>query len=234
MMKMDCIQSIQRAIDYMENHMLENITYENVARHVHMSNYHFHRMFRMIVGITANEYIRNRRLSMAGQQLVLSDEKVIDIAFKYGYETPESFAKAFQRFHGVTPSMAKHSGVQLKSYNRLTIKIEYEGGAVMDYRIIQKEKFSLLAKVESFRNESVTEEGNNDIPDFWDRCGTEGVFDILKEYTKTHNIYGVCAPISETSNYFDYGIGMLYEGGEVPEGFRVWEVWIPVTKKYNH
>lgn len=166
MMKMDCIQSIQRAIDYMENHMLENITYENVARHVHMSNYHFHRMFRMIVGITANEYIRNRRLSMAGQQLVLSDEKVIDIAFKYGYETPESFAKAFQRFHGVTPSMAKHSGVQLKSYNRLTIKIEYEGGAVMDYRIIQKEKFSLLAKVESFRNESVTEEGNNDIPDF--------------------------------------------------------------------
>ena len=221
---MDCIQSIRKAIDYMENHLLEHITYENVARHVHMSNYHFHRMFRMITGITANEYIRNRRLSMAGQELVLSDKKVIDIALKYGYETPESFAKAFQRFHGVTPAMAKQPGVQLKSFNRLTIKIQFEGGTVMDYQIVQKEKFCLLAKVESFQNESIAEEGNQDIPDFWERCGAEGVFDILREHTNIHDIYGVCAPVSETSNYFEYGIGMFYEGGKVPEGFRVWEV----------
>uniref|UniRef100_UPI004055FEE9 AraC family transcriptional regulator n=1 Tax=Acetatifactor sp. TaxID=1872090 RepID=UPI004055FEE9 len=221
---MDCIQSIRSAIEYMENHMLENITYEDVARHVYMSNYHFHRLFSMIVGMTANEYIRNRRLSMAGQELVMSDKKVIDIALKYGYESPESFAKAFSRFHGVSPSVAKCSGAQLKIFSRLTVKIQFEGGTAMEYKIVEREKFKLLAKVEAFRNESVSEEDNTDIPDFWDRCGADGVFDMLKKHTKNHDIYGVCAPVSKESNYFDYGIGMVYDGEEVPEGFRIWEV----------
>jgi AraC family transcriptional regulator len=88
---MDCIQSIQKAIEYMEEHMLEKISYEEVASQLYMSNYHFHRLFSMITGITANEYIRNRRLSMAGQELIMSDKRVIDIALKYGYESPESF-----------------------------------------------------------------------------------------------------------------------------------------------
>lgn len=221
---MDCIQSIRSAIEYMENHMLDNITYEDVARHVYMSNYHFHRLFSMIVGITANEYIRNRKLSMAGQELIMSDKRIIDIALKYGYESPESFAKAFSRFHGVTPSIAKRSGVQLKSFNRLTIKIQFEGGTEMEYKIVEREKFKLLAKVEAFRNESVSEEGNTEIPDFWKQCGADGVFEVLKQHTKSHDIYGVCAPISKESNYFDYGIGMVYDGDDVPEGFRIWEV----------
>jgi len=221
---MDCIQSIRSAIEYMEEHLLENVTYEDVARHVYMSNYHFHRLFSMIVGITANEYIRNRKLSLAGQELVMSDKKVIDIALKYGYESPESFAKAFMRFHGVTPSAAKHSGANLKIYNRLTIKIQFEGGTAMEYKIVEREQFKLLTKVEAFRNESVSEEGNTEIPDFWDKCGAEGVFEILKKNAKHPDIYGVCAPVSKESNYFDYGIGMIYDGGDVPEGFRVWEV----------
>lgn len=222
--KMDCIQSIRKAIDYMEEHMLSDITYEDVARHVYMSNYHFHRLFSMIVGMTANEYIRNRRLSMAGQELILSDKKVIDIALKYGYESPESFTKAFSRFHGVTPNNAKHSGAKLKSFNRLTIKIQFEGGTAMEYKIVEREPFKLLAKVEAFRNESVSEEGNKEIPDFWDKCGADGVFEVLKKHTKDHNIYGVCTPTSKESDYFDYGIGMIYDGGDVPDGFRVWEV----------
>ena len=80
---MDCIQSIQKAIDYMEANMLENISYEDAARHLHMSNCHFHRLFSMLTGMTANEYIRSRRLSMAGQELIMSDAKIIDIALKY-------------------------------------------------------------------------------------------------------------------------------------------------------
>ena len=107
---MDCIQSIQKAIDYMEANMLENISYEDAARHLHMSNYHFHRLFSMLTGMTANEYIRSRRLSMAGQDLIMSDAKIIDIALKYGYDSPDGFAKAFYRFHGVTPNMAKQPG----------------------------------------------------------------------------------------------------------------------------
>lgn len=221
---MDCIQSIQKAIDYMEMHILEKLSYEDVAKELYMSNYHFHRLFSMITGMTANEYIRNRRLSMAGQELIMSDKKVIDIAFKYGYESPESFTKAFSRFHGVSPSVAKRSGSSLQSFNRLMIKIKLEGGSVMEYKIVEREKFKLLAKVEAFSNESISEENNTEIPDFWDMCGEKGIFKVLRENASNHDIYGICAPISKESTYFDYGIGMLYDDGNVPEGYRVWDV----------
>jgi AraC family transcriptional regulator len=221
---MEFIQSIQRAIEYMEENLLENINYEDVARHVYLSNYHFHRIFSMITGITANEYIRNRRLSMAGQELIMSDEKVIDIAMKYGYDSPESFTKAFSRFHGVTPNVAKRAGNELKSFNRLVIKIQLEGGKVMDYKIVERESFQLLAKVERFRNETISENGNTEIPDFWKQCGEAGVFEVLKNNTKKHDFYGVCAPISKESDRFDYGIGMKYDGGTVPEGYVIWDV----------
>ena len=111
----------------------------------------------------------------------MSDKKVIDIAFKYGYETPESFTKAFTRFHGVTPNKAKRSGTKLHSFNRLVIKIKLEGGTVMDYTIVGMEKFQLLTKVQAFRNTSVSEKGNTEIPDFWKQCGADGTFDILKK-----------------------------------------------------
>ncbi len=221
---MEFIQSIQRAIDYMEEHLLDPINYEDVARHVYMSNYHFHRIFSMITGITANEYIRNRRLSMCGQELIMSEVKIIDIAMKYGYDSPESFSKAFSRFHGVTPNVAKRAGMELKSFNRLVIKIQLEGGKVMDYKIVERESFQLLAKVESFKNEIISEEGSTEIPGFWKSCGEAGVFEVLKEHTQKHDFYGVCAPISKESDRFDYGIGMKYDGGNVPEGFSIWEV----------
>lgn len=221
---MDCIQSMYKAIEYMEENLLEGITYEDVARQVYMSNYHFHRLFSMLSGITANEYIRNRKLSMAGQDLSLSDAKVIDIAFKYGYESPESFAKAFSRFHGVTPNMAKRPGVRLRSFNRLVIQLTLEGGATMEYRIEERGTFQLLAKVKAFRNESISEDGNTEIPDYWKECDREGVFDVLRQNTGKHDIYGVCAPISQTSPCFDYGIAMEYDGGDIPEGYRLWTV----------
>ncbi|MDF2473298.1 MAG: AraC family transcriptional regulator [Anaerocolumna sp.] len=221
---MDCIQSIQKALDYMEEHILEPINYEDVARQVYMSNYHFHRIFSMITGITATEYIRNRRLSMAGQELVLSNTTIIDTALKYGYDSPESFTKAFSRFHGVTPSVVKRAGMHLKSFNRLVIKITLEGGTIMEYRIVERESFQLLAKVLAFRNETISEEGNTEIPDFWKACGSAGIFDVLSKYTAKHDIYGVCAPISKESNHFDYGIAMEYDGGNIPEGYKIWDV----------
>lgn len=120
--KMECIESIQKAIEYMEKNIMEDINYEDVARQVYMSNYHFHKIFSMITGITANEYIRKRRLSMAGQEISLSHAKITDVSMKYRYDSPESFSKAFTRFHGITPNVARRSGAQLKSFNRLIIK----------------------------------------------------------------------------------------------------------------
>jgi len=225
---MDCIQTIQKAIKYMEDHMMDKITYEDVARQLYVSNYHFHRLFSMITGITANEYIRNRKLSMAGQELILSDKKIIDIALKYGYETPESFTKAFSRFHGVTPSVAKRSGAQLQFFDRLVIKIQLEGGTVMEYKIVEKERFSLLLKVKAFRNESVSENGNTEIPDFWKQCGENGVFDVLKDHTKNQDVYGACAPISTENTYFEYGIGGVHDGGKVPSEFCIWNIESPL------
>lgn len=189
-----------------------------------MSNYHFHRLFSMITGITANEYIRKRRLSMAGQEISMSDAKVLDISLKYGYDSPESFSKAFMRFHGVTPGIARRSGMELKSFNRLIIKISLEGGTIMDYKIVKKESFKLLTKVKEFRVESISEEDNRDIPNFWNECAESGVLKQLKSNTKKQDIYGACKPISKESKYFDYGIAMEYCGGDIPEGFVVWDV----------
>ena len=125
---MQWIASIQQAISYMEAHLLEEINYEDVARQVHTSGYEFHRAFSFLTGMTPNAYIRNRRLSLAGREIVETREKITDIALKYGYDTPESFTKAFTRFHGVAPKFARASGAKLALFNPLMIKITVEGG----------------------------------------------------------------------------------------------------------
>ena len=109
---MDWIVGMQKAIDYIENHLTEKIDYDIVAAQSFSSSYHFQRVFSILCGFTIGEYIRNRRLSLAGSELATTDAKVIDVALKYGYESPDSFAKAFKQFHGVLPSQVKNNGVK--------------------------------------------------------------------------------------------------------------------------
>ena len=135
---MDWITGMQKAIDYIEENLTESIDYEKVAAESYSSSYHFQRVFSILCGYTLGEYIRLRRLSLAGAELVGGKEKVIDIALKYGYDSPDSFAKAFQKFHGITPSQARADGSKLKSFSRLSIKISLEGGYTMNYRIEEK------------------------------------------------------------------------------------------------
>ncbi len=139
---MNWISGIQKAIDFIEEHLLEEIDYDMVAIQSFSSSYHFQRVFSILCGFTVGEYIRNRRLSLAGEELVKTQIKVIDIALKYGYESPDSFTKAFQKFHGITPSAAK-SGGNLKSFSRLVLKISLEGGTTMNYRIEEKPEMIL-------------------------------------------------------------------------------------------
>ena len=106
---MNFIFGLQNAIDYIENHLTEEIDYNEIAKQSFSSSYHFQRVFSILCGFTIGEYIRNRRLSIAGSELATTDAKVIDVALKYGYESPDSFAKAFQRFHGILPSQAQHN-----------------------------------------------------------------------------------------------------------------------------
>ncbi|MFA9560406.1 helix-turn-helix domain-containing protein [Evansella sp. AB-rgal1] len=230
---MDIIKNLQTAINYMEDNILEPITYEDVANHLHISRYHFHRTFSMVTGMTANEYIRNRRLSMAGQEISVSDVKVIDVALKYGYDSPESFTKAFSRFHGITPNLARRAGVQLQSFNPLLIKIKLEGGIRLDYRIEKSEAYTVLAKVKKFRNEIISEAGTNEIADFWKDACNDGTFATLKQHAVNSDMYGLCAPISKESTHFDYGIGVKSAGGPIPDGYTEWEVkptlWLAFT-----
>ena len=123
---MDWIIGIQRAIDHIEENLTCEIDYERLAAEGFSSSYHFQRVFHILCGYTLGEYIRMRRLSLAGEELTKSKKKVIDIALKYGYDSPDSFTKAFQNFHGITPSQARTDGIMLKSFSRLSIKISLE------------------------------------------------------------------------------------------------------------
>ncbi len=116
--------------------------------------------------MTANEYIRNRRLTLAAQELQTTNLSVIDPAYKYGYESPENFSKAFSRFHGSTPKQAKKPGAKLRLFNPLVIKITMEGGSIMDYRMEHRGPQQFLAMVGAFSNEIINDDNDHSIPDF--------------------------------------------------------------------
>jgi len=160
---MDWVTGIQNAINYIENHLTDEIDMELVAKETACSEFYFQRIFSILCGITLGDYIRNRRLTLAGNELCISDSRVIDVAFKYGYESPESFTRAFTRFHGITPSEAKKDGSKLKSFSRLTVKITLSGGNIMDYKIVEKEAFDIIEKIEAHTVEN--SENAKSIPD---------------------------------------------------------------------
>lgn len=164
------IQLIQQAIFYMEKHILEDITYTEVAKSVYMSSYNFHRIFSFITGMTAGEYLRKRRLTLAAQELQKTDISIIEAAYKYGYETPESFSKAFARFHGSTPKQARQKGAKLHLFSPLVIKIIMEGGRIMDYRMERRESQRFLTLVRAFPNEIINDDADHSISDFWEEC----------------------------------------------------------------
>ena len=141
---MDWISGMQKAIDFIEDNITDELDYIEISKQAYVSSFHFQRVFSILCGYTVGEYIRNRRLTLAGAELSHSDVKVIDVALKYGYDTPESFTRAFTRFHGITPSSARQKGVNLKSFSRLSIKLSLEGGNVMNYRIEEKDEMTFI------------------------------------------------------------------------------------------
>lgn len=218
---MDWITGIQNAINYIENHLTEEIDYDKAAAEAACSSFYFQRIFSILCDIPLSEYIRNRRLTLAGNELNASNAKVLDIALKYGYESPESFARAFSKFHGTTPSEAKKSGSKLKSFSRLSVKITMSGGSVMDYKIVEKEAFEILEKVEAHSIENET--NAKSIPDFWTRSHNDGTVKTLFENATDNTfIFGVCyGNNSDSAKTFNYSIGATCdENTIVPKGFR--------------
>ncbi len=124
---MGWMDAIGSAIQYIEVHITDELTVDMIAKHVNISPFYFQKGFSMLCGFTISEYIRNRRLALAGNDIAASDEKIIDIALKYGYDSPDSFTKAFTRFHGATPASVRKDKVMLKSFAPLKIKFSLEG-----------------------------------------------------------------------------------------------------------
>ena len=131
---MDWVRTINDAIEYMEENLTEDITLADISKAVNLSAFHFQRAFTLLTGMSPAEYLRKRRLSQAGSELAKGDWKVIDIALRYGYDSPESFTKAFTRFHGVSPAQVK-KGEPIRFMSRYTVRITIEGGCIMEYKI---------------------------------------------------------------------------------------------------
>ncbi|AOT71920.1 AraC family transcriptional regulator [Geosporobacter ferrireducens] len=212
---MEWIQILNAAVEYMEVHLLENITVNDVADDVHISTYHFQRAFSMITGMSVGEYIRNRRLSLAGQALTQKGAKVLDTALEYGYETAESFSKAFERFHGIKPSQAKRTGATLKSFNRIIIKIAIEGGCIIQYRIEKKPAFNVVLYPEVFEASTCEVE----IPDKWLAYNSRNKEEVVCPQM------GVRIFDQSSNGMFTYGIGCHIDlTNHIPKGFKIYEI----------
>lgn len=138
------LKHMNRALSYIEENLTNDIKPQEVAKLACCSEYHFSRMFSYIAGVSLSEYIRRRRLTSAGFELSHNQEKVIDVALKYGYSSPDSFARAFKAFHGIKPSEAKHAGQLLKAYPPMTFQLSIKGGQAMNYRIEEKQPFRIV------------------------------------------------------------------------------------------
>ncbi len=141
---MDSLKNMNAAMRYIEDNLTHEIDFKEVAKIAFCSEYHFKRMFSFLAGISLSEYIRCRRLTLAAFELKDSNAKVIDVAIKYGYNSPDSFTRAFQNLHGITPSEARSTIRSLKAYSPMTFQLSIQGGNEMNYRIEEKEPFQII------------------------------------------------------------------------------------------
>jgi len=224
--QMDWITGIQRALDYTEEHLTDSIDYETVAKQAYSSEFHFQRMFSMLCGYALGDYIRMRRLTLAAQELIQTSDKVIDIALKYGYDTPESFSRAFAKFHGITPTEARR-GKNVKSFSRLSVKLILSGVSTMDYRIEAMGPFKVICKKKRI-NKPQGEIATADVSAFWDECNKNGTIEALCGYAKfdkLRGILGICFSGDMADSGFPYGIGAEYNGAAVKdEGFDIVDI----------
>lgn len=206
---MEWTKAISEAIMYIENNITEDISAEKIARQVNISSFYFQRGFTMLCGFTISEYIRNRRLALAAGELS-AGAKVIDTALKYCYDSPDSFAKAFYRFHGVTPSMVQKGATTVKAFAPLKITLSLKGGYIVDYKIVKKESFTVIGALKKFAYDNAYAE----IPKFWEEHYKKGNGKYVC------GMFGVCFDELMENNSFDYMIADVYNpGADIPEGF---------------
>lgn len=184
---MDWIRLLNDSISYIEENLTGEISYETVARIAGCSVYNFQRMFSYITDRSLSEYIRNRRLTMAAFDLLNSNQRIIDISHKYGYESQDAFSRAFRNFHGVLPSSVRNETVQLKSCPRLSFQITVKGENHMNYQIVQWPAFSVMGAAYKMDTQKAPEI----IPTVWDNAWKEGIPNKLIENSPNYRPSGI-------------------------------------------
>lgn len=164
---MDWTARLNEALGYMEDNLEKTVEIEEAARLANCSLFHFCRMFEVVFGTGPAEYVRRRRLSRAALDLAASKDKVIDVALRYGWESPESFAKAFRRCFGITPSEARQNDIELETWPPIQLAVILKGDKTMKYRIIEKDTIELAGV--SLRTTNTDGENMKVIPEFGKR-----------------------------------------------------------------
>jgi AraC family transcriptional regulator len=174
---MEWIEGLNKSMNYIEEHLTEEIDYEQAAKLACCSTYHFQRMFAYMANLPLSEYIRRRRMSLAAVDLQNGDNKIIDVALKYGYNSPTAFNRAFQNIHGIAPSLLKESGASIKSYPPISFKITIKGVEELNYRIEKKESFRIAGTVQPLHRE--IEKNFEIVPQMWYKAAVDGTLPKL-------------------------------------------------------
>ncbi len=229
---MEWSRVIGDAVQYMEGHIMEDISVYDVAAYVHVSPFYFHKGFSLLCGYSMTEYLRNRRMAMAGEELITSGISVTELAMKYGYDSPDSFSKAFSRFHGHTPLAVRREQAAIKTFAPLKLSISLSGGYIMDYRIESKASFTVVGVAREFGYDNARQA----IPLFWEEYFSgkknkpvSGMFGInidlrTGEKSGKSGLYGAAphdgeTPAGQGKGKFEYLIADLYDSSAgIPEG----------------
>lgn len=198
---MNYINELKRAVDYIEDNLDKDINFEIVAKEVGMSAFYFQRIFTAIIGISPTAYIRNRRLTVAAQEISKNNENILDIALKYGFESHEAFSRAFKNFHGIVPKMAKTDGNEFKNFSKANLDIEVNANNILSYRIESKDIIKVSAFFRKFNIEN-----KDEIPKYWEELKESGTLEkISNNYKK--DLLGICIGTQSDFEY-KYGIGV--------------------------
>ena len=174
---MEWIERLNKTISYIEEHLAEEISYDELAHIACCSSYHYQRIFAYMAGIPLSEYIRRRRMSLAAIELQSGNKKIIDIGMKYGYASPTAFNRAFQSVHGIAPSIAKKGGTTIKSYPPISFKLTVKGVEELSYRIETKDSFRIVGV--SFPLDKEIENNFIAVPQMWQNAAINGTFEKI-------------------------------------------------------
>ncbi len=204
---MEWLDRLNQSIGYIESHLTEEIAFAAAAKIACCSTFHYQRMFSYLAGVSLSEYIRRRRMTMAAFELQNNHVKVIDLAMKYGYDSPTSFSRAFQSVHGISPSAAKAEGVNLKAHPRMTFLISIKGDVEMNYRIEKRDAFRVVGVKRHF--DLNIDENFQKIPMFWGDVFQNGMFERICELSNQEplGVLGLCTCMNGKD--FDYYIAAV-------------------------